>query len=331
MRTRLRFAIKQLKRFLYLSEKSLQESPTAAVSKVLLAVSEEGTCPDMILFGDSVVERVSKFDNDTRSLGTLLHDLCAPSFNIETVSCGGFHLGVFRALVQLVIKGPQTPSVLCIEINLRSFSPQWHRNPNWRYQDVIDAAQACLFEIGKPAENELVDFHARCEDFATYRTAQVSYVGTSMQSIDDFLRVIGSKPKSEEDQLSRRRAIFTFHYAFILEDTHPHLVALRGLLDVATKNGVKVFLFLTPINVGAGNRYLNSIFDETLRHNRAVISGSIQDFLSKQENLVRFVDYSDLLSSKDFFTEHEASEHLNEKGRTALARVLMTQLEVMTK
>jgi len=81
--------------------------------------------------------------------------------------------------------------------------------------------------------------------------------------------------------------------------------------------GVAILTYITPINYQAGEKYVGSEFPKALKSNVNIVSAVIKR--SQVRGQINFLDYSTFLPSEFFFHADNATEHLNQEGRRALA------------
>ena len=281
---------------------------------LVTAFSNPDRSPAVIGFGDSVWERVSRDDRDTRTLADMLGELLqARGVSAHFVHGSGYHQQVFLGFVRVLASLPGAPRVAVIALNLRSFSPQWQFNPLWR----ADSEQRALdrYLSSRRSRRLLPAAAPSARDLKEYDGITVSYPGTPYRTVGDFRRIVNQRPESESARVERMRALFRFHYMHPLADSNPHLVALGETLTILHRLGVQTFCYITPVNVMAGKRYLGSDFERAIAQNVDVL----QRLIRQPALGVELADESRGFTSEFFFHDDEPTEHLNERGRLRLA------------
>ena len=104
---------------------------------------------EVLCVGDSVLERVSRYDNDKRNLGQMLKEQLGDRFRCDVISQTAYSIKTFYPLLSALQKMRSSPRVIIIPVNIRSFSPQWFNNPVWQYEKEIEAINRYLGSPGK--------------------------------------------------------------------------------------------------------------------------------------------------------------------------------------
>ncbi|WP_216907215.1 hypothetical protein [Synechococcus sp. CCY 0621] len=302
-----------------------EESRYTDLTRLLELFSSEETAPNVLYLGDSVVERTSKHDSDARTLGKMLADCLHDKLSVASISGSAYHMQVFLGFVQILSTLRLQPKMLVLPINLRSFSPQWDLNPLWRLEPEIAAIKSYLAEphrgspvLEKADQNKLVDA------IDSYANRVVEYPLSEFSQIGQFREVIASNPQDETEKNCRWRHIYIFHYTHPLDCSHPKLGVLTEIINQLADMGIKILLYITPINYCAGLRHVGSEFEAIVRENIRVITNCIDQHTSLDST--RLLDYSTLLTSDYFFHDNDPTEHLNQAGRSALANSLADQV-----
>jgi hypothetical protein len=280
--------------------------------------------PDGLLLGDSVAERISRDDTDKRTLAQMMASDMANVFNLSTISYSAFNLHIFFYFIKALQKMRQKPKFVILPINMRSFSPQWDLEPSWQFEREINLIDKFISDpTTLPSDmSGPDDFGNLYEEFDS---TLVNYRLTSLNRIGHFRLVISGKSSTIEQKRFRLAQIFIFHYTHELFPDHHKLIFLKKIMALLQEMNVYGVLYVSPINVDAGNKYVGKAFSETLRANVAVVKETVADVLMSDSCL--FLDYSELLSSKYFFHEDEATEHLNQDGRKILASLVIAEVQ----
>jgi hypothetical protein len=283
--------------------------------KQLLVRYEGDRSPPVLLLGDSVLERVSNTDQDARSLAEMLEQKLGGSTAALCISGSGYHMGVFEAFLRCLGKTRHRPALVVFPINLRSFSPQWDKDPRYQYDEEIRALERYI-ERGRRSTY----LWRRSQDWAAYERTSVAYPASSERSVGDFLSVIRSRPLAENDRLQRRRTIFRFHYLHPLVDHHRRLRQLQGLVQRAIELGVSLVAFVPPINFQAGEELLGDAFRRAVSAQLGVVQQALGSV--RTQGRLHLVEASSSLDRSHFLHDYEPTEHLNQKGREVLASLI---------
>lgn len=276
--------------------------------------------PEVLFLGDSVVERISWGDSNRLSLGQMLERELGQS-RLGTISRSGYNPIVFYHLILALGRLKRKPRVLVLPVNMRCFSPQWDLNPLWQFTREIEVLKR--FTRGRASDLGLgADPEEDPVLFERFDAAEVDYPGTPYRRIGEFRSRILQKPVTVEETAFRLRQIFIFHYLYPLDYGHRKLVFLRQAAKEIVAMGIQPFFYFTPINYQAGSRHVGELFLDRFQKNKAVVTAAV-DLAS---GLFR-KDYSLSLGSEFFFTDDNATEHLNDAGRETLCRWIAAETQ----
>jgi len=270
--------------------------------------------PKVLYLGDSVVERVSRDDQDKRTLGQMVSDALQGEKSSLCISHSAYHINLYHHFVLALEKMRNKPEVLIFPINLRSFSPQWDWEPSWQFNQEINCLKGYSRMgtiIYKPNE---VDMTLAYELFDS---RPVEYPNTSLTTIGQFRLIVNSKPMTKAQKDFRLQQIFIFHYMHDLEITHSKLLALVEMIKLLKSMGVRVFCYITPVNYQAGENFVGLDFLASLQKNISKLEKVITPLLV--EHRVSFYNYANLLGSQYFFHKDLATEHIDQNGRNFLS------------
>lgn len=285
------------------------------------------TPPQILLLGDSVTERVSKWDTDRRPLYVLVAAQFKGKYSFTCISHSAYHMKVYEALLGVLQVMLHKPRLVILPINMRSFSPQWDLRPSWQFNREIEALsdyrsdtrQKIPFIKNTPGisdENEIFD------------TMKVQYPYSPFITIGQFRLIVNAKPQSREQFEYRKKQIFIFHYLHELEPRHSKIQSLIRVVETMQAMKVPLLLYITPINYQAGCRFVGNSFLDMFENNVRVVRQALQPYLGSE---IRFLDLSCDLGAEQFFNPDDATEHLNQNGRLALAsRITETAMNILS-
>lgn len=258
-----------------------------------------GANADVLYLGDSVLGRVADEDIDRRPLGEMVADALHPR------SCAwswfvAYHLDSYVALARAVLEVGWRPSTIVVPLNVRGFSPQWFGNPAWDYSSHHEALRGFRGEpLTAPAPAPTDDDLRRHRDRPLGSPLLPGWtVGDAEDARDD----------RSASNLDRWRVLFAFHLGVPIREDHPRLGQLRDLERTCAAAGVELLAYVTPINVEGARRHLGDELVELIRTNVRALGPVL--------------DLSELLPPSSFFYEADPTEHLNERGRRALAAAI---------
>jgi len=293
--------------------------------ELLRAFDGDEQPPDVLVLGDSVVERVAREDADRRSLASMVIDGLRPQCEALCISHMGYHTGVYLGLLRVLQITHDRPGVVVLALNLRSFGPQWFLDPTWQFHDEMRALERYLAHPSRGIPR-LPATGIGPADMEAFEATEVDYPETDLGRIGEFYDVIRSKPENVMDMKFRRRQIFILHYMHALYPDHLRLAQLDEALGLLSQLGCSVFCYLTPINHMGGVAYAGTPFLDAVRRNAAEVRRVAERHRRPD---LRFEDFTELLGPDGYFSRHDAAEHLNEHGRSRLAAAVVRNVAML--
>ena len=98
-----------------------------------------------------------------------------------------------------------------------------------------------------------------------------------------------------------------------MDKNHEQFKLLNNIIDLAGETGIKLYIYLTPINFEEGARYVGPDFIKQTTTNAEVVCSVI-----KEKNL-SCLNLAFSLNSGYFASPIYPNEHLDEKGRKFIA------------
>lgn len=287
-------------------------APFPLLERLVAAFS--GLAPsELLIFGDSVMERVSKHDSDHRTLGTLLEE--RTELRVLTLTRSAFNPALADALLG-ALEQLSRPRYLLLPVNLRSFSPQWDLNPAWAVTQELAVVERWKDNPAIPI-SPLEDVRETPGFYTDYEAAPVAYELSHRQTVGAFRKLIHSTPVDDAARTERAREIFIYHYTAQLHPGHRKVQALVHALATCRRLSIEPWIYITPINHATGTRLAGPRFGE-------IISENVREIRRTLAPLGLHVkDLTSALPSQAFFHENIATEHLNQAGRCALAERLL--------
>lgn len=281
------------------------------LQKLRTLASLHKTSVDILIYGDSVSERVSRFDADKRPLHRMLEDVLIDRYTIHSITHSAYSIKVYYLLTLVLLSVGVQPAGILLPVNLRSFSPQWHENPLFQCSRHVE--QLCDF-LDDMADIDVADLR-RGATVRSFLRAPVDYPFGTSGTVADFQKLIMSRPRTEREQAVRKRAIFVFHYMNRIAPSHPMLDVLRRLVALSEHAGIRIMAYFTPVNYMAGIKHVGDDFREVMLANKKLITDSMPH--------TPCLDCSTSLAPEFFFHEDEPTEHLNDRGRATLTDALV--------
>lgn len=303
------------------------------LTKILRFYGARGSSPDVLFFGDSVLDSISKFDKNIETLDQMVTGCLDDQISMGCVSRTAYHIGVYYQFARLLRHLTNKPKIVVFPINMRSFSPQWDMNPKYQCTKLVRKIEKRIGKFGNSIDKCLygIDEKTSQNDFLNSR---VFYAGTPFRYIKEFENIIRTKPEHKDEIIFRRKHIFIYHYMHKLEPTHRKLLVLRDLIQLLKDMQIVTIVYITPINFKAGLKYVGDDFMRMFSSNLRVVydclgctsQSALNNPVFVEEQSCFFGDYSQSLSSEYFFNEDHPTEHLNETGRTFMAKIISNMI-----
>lgn len=271
---------------------------------------------NVLFVGDSVAERISNLDKDKRTLAGMLNNNFSGKDKMLSISHSAYNLRMYDSLLQCFKILKYRPKAVIVPINIRSFSPQWCMEPDWKFEKELDIINSFL-------SDNIQGFDYKFEFLDT----NVKFALTTFTQRKQFKDVIDIKGKDEASDLFRKKLIFIYHYTYQLNQQHELLKYFTNIINLARTLNIKLFFYVTPINYQAGLDLVGESFLKIVRSNLNIIRDI---FLSEAHSGVHFENYLELLPKDNFFNEDSPTEHLNQIGRKILANTIYTDFKKFT-
>lgn len=300
--------------------------PYPELTSLVMNYDSRKKAPQILYLGDSVLERVSWSDKDKRTLDRMVAAHLPDGKRLLCISHSAYHLKVYFHFLQILKCTCQKPELVILPVNMRSFSPQWDWNLAWQFDEEIHILKNYIKtpEMEIPVLGTSVDSIPLTE---AEKMREVKYPFTELRRFGEFHDLIKSTPSTEDEKRDRKKQIYIFHYLHALSSNHPKLQALSMIVNLLRELSIDLLVYITPINYQGGIRFVGDEFCKTLRENTRVLRDLMSQFI--EQETVRFLDLSETLSSQYFFHADEATEHLNQDGRTQLAKIIAGEIVLM--
>lgn len=276
--------------------------------------------PDVLVFGDSVFQRVARQDTDRRPLGAMAADLIEASGRRPYVLAHSSYTPlVYEPFIAFAGRLGRGPAQIVMPVNLRMLSPQWDTYSIWRFAQDRAALEAQIVEPASPVP----PLAAVLEDLASYHAAAFASPLSSRRSVREFRALAGAKTADPQRAGERLRDLLVFHYGMPARRTHRQVAALREAARTASNLGIRLHIYLTPINMPLIRRVAPGL-ESIVAGNAALMREAVAEAGAPG---VTFRDWLDALPAAGFFHADELTEHLSEAGRRDLAALILAEIE----
>jgi hypothetical protein len=273
-----------------------------------------------IVFGDSVHSFVHPSDADLRPLTGMLQDRL-PAHPLNLLNGPAYAADLYLSTMEYAVRERLHPRCVVVPLNLRSFSPVWDQRPAYQYP--IDRWR---LRYGDPAALALarpMTIYNVYAEIEGYPPSDEEYQKVSLMRGDERMgtvrEVIDGRGKWGAVPLNQRA--YSAIYLSPLTAGHRKLRSLARLAALCRENGIPLLMYVTPIDVEAGEAILGPGFRLQVTRNIDVLRRSLEG------PGCTFQDLGFLLPSAMFDQQEVPNEHLREQGRRRLAEILATWIQ----
>jgi hypothetical protein len=267
------------------------------------------TSPDVVLMGESVLNFVGPDDADPRTLVRMVAD-ALPGMTTLALHGGGYHAELLTEYVRLLATRPTRPKVVVVPLWLRGRLLPWIEHPRFGHAEAMGRLRA--LEPSTPPWRVRGSLRRETSaDFERYYTLPyTSLLGE--RPIGDYARPL-KRPGMDPDE--RLRLLYAFHHgAPVLPEG---LAAVTALGEALRDLGCASFAYETPVSVQTGERVLGPDFRSTVVENFAAMGRAFGGDV---------IETGTAFGEDEFIDPTDGSEHLNDRGRTRLAAILLEQI-----
>lgn len=286
------------------------EVPIPLISSLNSLLKEK---PQIVYLGDSVIQHVADYDKDQSSIAEILRRL-EKTQSIGDGSSSAHHLGIYEAVISYIANFESKPEAVILPINLGSFSPQWDQRPEYQFEKEMFALtnhSRLITSFYRP----LAIFRAinvnTIPDSEFYQTP-VFYRDQMVGTVSDFENPQKFKKVTPENL----RAKYIYNYMYQLDSGHRKLKSLEKILATAANSGIRLFVYITPIDYEGGTKYVGPDFNDQVGFNAKTACSIVA------AEKLPCLNLAFALESEYFDHPEYPNEHLNERGRAVVAQKL---------
>ena len=262
---------------------------------------------EILYFASSVEAYTAKKDINKLSIGQIIDSL--NDLHVEPVSMDANNSRLYYLFYKDLLKRNKNKNLkfVIIEINLRSFSPEWDRNKFYNFKDI-------QFYFNRKS---VFDFKNK------------SYPDSNKVEIDAFIYKVKAYNQLKNEKLLMND--IAIKYLYDIDQGNETLQALKSLVEIENDK-IPILFYLTPIDIKMCKDAFND-FENKHEKNLSLIKGMI-----KNNHLIdisyaldsSYFDYP--IYGKDSKNNLMGSinEHLNEKGRFFIADTISKYLNKLT-
>jgi hypothetical protein len=272
---------------------------------------------DIIYFGDSSTTWADKLDPSNKSMQYLLQ-YSLPAAKVGRIAYPSYQMDIYYAYAANMARQGYHPKFVIIPINLRSFSPEWDRQPLWQFAD--------LKFLAKYEDTIWVKFYQPLRVFKLF-DAPISRYEYEQTPVYNGERCIGrvrdfdnpSYAQVDEEKIKKK---LTFRYLYKLTAQNRKIQSMKKLAALLQAEGIGVIFYITPVDVQTGVQYLGQDFLMRIKEHTRFINSQLA------EKSLEALDLSSSLPTEFFSwregdTERYSNEHLKLPGRMFVVKSLL--------
>ncbi|NIM14293.1 MAG: hypothetical protein GTO45_19840 [Candidatus Aminicenantes bacterium] len=263
---------------------------------------------DVLIFGDSSNWYTAKKDTDKRSISRMLRDHLSGS-TVRSITHAAYHPEVYAAFCEYIVRQKKHPRFIIIPINLRSFSPEWDKEPHYQFEK----------------EKIILEGGLRLAFYHPFHVLKYKFNAISRKEYFNTPVFNGNKEIGKIKQMHGIKSQFILKYMYLLTPKHRKIKALVNIARLLSRHNITAFFYFTPIDYRAGERHLPGQFTGRLKENITFIAS----MLKNTGYNCHLLDLSLDLKSRYFAwqTTGSVNEHLNQEGRQYAAEKLAETLK----
>lgn len=245
------------------SSAKMQKLGTFAELTKLDSFLKDGT--DVIVFGDSVSHYTNATYTDVRTIGEMLQSIAPSEMKVELISYGAYHTRIYEAFSQYICAQQVKPETVVIPINLRQFSPAWDSRPEYQFEKQISILKA------KTRKNTVATFINRfnnlfgnaaasnlAKEEVAFNDLPIFYWDTQIATVKDIEKKSVPIIQEETDLIIKQGLIS--QYLYHLKPENQNISALTNISKNYAGCGIKLIVYITPLDYEAGTKYIGEDF-----------------------------------------------------------------------
>jgi hypothetical protein len=275
--------------------------------------------PDILFFNDSVMG-----GHHADEARTGIDEMMAASLGVTVrgVSGAGYTAVVYSRLAELAASAAHKSRLALFSINPRSFCSEWFFTADYWHSEMAGFLPLMSHRPGVGAwlrwlPSRLAGFDLRAHAAGEDRREAVpdisAYFRAKRRDLDMFNPV---RPELNESEVAIRRHFLENYMAVEVAAGHPMLAGISRTIEVFRASGVTVLAYVTPVDAQEAIRLTGPVFMDEFRRDVSEIRRTVEGAGAT------FLDLSEYLDSGCFVDRDYACEHLNMRGRSAVAKAL---------
>lgn len=265
---------------------------------------------DIIYFGDSTIYTLGEGDKDERTTAGMVKDM-TPCYSLGSITHAAYHMDLYLEFCRYITRQKNRPYFIIIPINMRSFSPEWDRRPQYQFEiEKIILRGGLLKQLVLAFYKPLCVFKYNFSTISRKEFLNTPVFNGSQQM--GMVRDFNNKSYLTYSENNLKNSIIYF-YMYTLNREHRKVKSMVEAATILTQNNITAIFYITPIDHETGEKYFPGQFLKRLRHNTQLICSLLE------AEGVEVLDLSIDLTSKYFRWVRYPNEYLRQTGRKYVA------------
>jgi hypothetical protein len=276
--------------------------------------------PDVLALGDSTWIFTAPDDRDPRDLEKMIAARLGPATSLHATWGAGYYAAFFDALLgllRLVDARPLVVVPLCERFN----GVAWSNHPFYRYDRAIEVIDRV--GVDTPTRKVRASFPPlTAQEMQDYDRIPISTWAGDM-TVGEHRRPLKDPAAHGLTERERIALLYAFHHGEEVLPTTPAVEEMAQMARTLRELEVPVVAYQTPVPVGGGEEHFGPAFRARIERGFEVIEAAFRRGYGED---IPIVPTGTGFPMDEFIDPSDATEHLNEAGRSRLADALTTAI-----
>lgn len=272
---------------------------------------------EIIYFGDSTINWASPSDISQESMSGLLQRLL-PHVRVAKLTHASYQPDVYAAFAEYIARKGYNPRFVIIPVNLRSFSPEWDRQPLWQFEKeklTLAMKDTWMMKFYRPLA--VFKFFDPAISRFDYDQTPVFIDGKFAGRVRDY-----DNPDYREISEEKMKKKLIFRYMYTLTARHRKVLSLVHAAAVFKSAGIEPVFYITPVDIQAIERVLGPASVGRVANNVGVIRTALAGQNAQLLDLSTALPGGEFCWPADGDGPRYPNEHLKLRGRMLVVKSL---------
>lgn len=287
------------------------DNPEVRKARMLLRQARKDNI-DILELGDSMVSFVAAYDTDKRPLHRMLKDAFDPGAQFVAVHGGSYNPPIYDQYLRL-LEGTQSRPIIILPLTVRVRTLPWIEHPLYGHKRAVDFLTSV--DAQGPLRKVRLGLTApTADEFKRFRALKFpTWMGDL--SIGDYILRAKDASLSKDDVA---KILYAYHHGGEIV-TGGSLDMVRALGERLRRLDVPVIVYQTPVPVEKGVELYGQSFYDLAERSFATLEDAFRAGYGDIETLKTGLN----VPTEDFIDWRDGSEHVNDRGRSVIARAVI--------